>query len=349
MRKTKKTAKQIQINRNRKQLKRKAKTLAKAKKGLNSKKELRICKNADEFHLDEMVKQLSDPRLNNEQHQFIKGTFGETLKEYSKIDTTCIFSSLLLTPSYQASQYRLEKAIAISLSFCEGDKKPDINLINFILEKSFELFGYMEDPAEDVFISTVWFENKQYKLSTGLWEGGIYQAQIFLDIIDSAPNNEKPISVKKIIRVLLKASDLIITKNGLNINEIGAENPAKVINFNELTDLDEFIDRVKLHPFNEYESLPCIDISNISELYMQELGASDLEETPFFINGNSCSLLLPSSILICIKRQVVNFVRKVYSPEFLNTLFFNYQAKRLHETSLLKEFKGLPIKLFSAR
>mgnify|MGYP000597813311 CR=1 FL=1 len=190
-------------------------------------------------------------RNNSEHQQSIKTTFSEILKKYSKIDTTSIFSSLLLNPNYQSSQYRLEKAISICLSFCDGNEKPDVDLIRFIFEKLDELgFGRMEDPAEDVFISTVWFEGEQYKLSTGLWEGGIYQAQIFLGFIEEAPDNDKNLFIKNRLQAILKASDLIITKAELSINEVGAKYPIEDINYEELSNLGELIDKVKIQPFN---------------------------------------------------------------------------------------------------
>gem|GEM_PF-1623968 len=294
-----------------------------------------------------MNQQHTDPTENNEYHQEIKIIFKETLKEYSKIDTACIFSALLLNPSYQSSQYRLEKAVAISLSFCEGTKRPDNNLINFILEKSFELFGLLEDPAEEVFISIVWFENEQYKLSAGLWEGGIYNTQIFLDFIDTAPKNKNSTFIKNRIRTILKASDLIITKIDLKINEVGDKTPVDTIVLEDSNNLNELIDSVKLQHFDKSKFLPCIDINNLSELYTQEFGASDLEESPFFINGESCSLILPSSVLVCIKRQIINFVRNNYSNELLNSLFFNCQANRLYNTRLLRKFKNVPIQFRS--
>lgn len=321
MRKNKKSAKRSQSIRNKKKLKRKAKAVAKAKKrsALKTKN-----KNSDKFQFDEMREQINNPLIANDQNLFIKNTFKDTLREYSKIDTACFFSSLLLTPSYQSSQYRLEKAIAISLSFCEGDKKPDKTLIAFILEKSSELFGMMEDPAEDVFISTVWFENKQYKISTGLWEGGVYQTQIFLDFLETAPNNINNLKIKKRIAAILKASDLIITRNGLSTNEIGGEYPVSEINIDDLNDINVIIDMVKLQSFLESKFLPCIEDSNISNLYAQEFGASDLEEKPFIINQDNSFLLLPSSILVCIKRQIIKFVREEYSDELLDSLFFSH-------------------------
>ena len=340
LRKNKKSAKRSQSIRNKKKLRRKAKAFAKAKKrsALITKN-----KNSDKFQFDEKREQINNPLIANEQNLFIKNTFKDTLREYSKVDTACFFSSLLLIPSYQSSQYRLEKAIAISLSFCEGDKKPDQNLIDFILEKSSELFGLMEDPAEDVFISTVWFENKQYKISTGLWEGGVYQTQIFLDFLETAPNNSKNLKMKKRIAAILKASDLIITRNGLKANEIGGEYPVSEINIDELNDINVNIGMVKLQSFLESAFLPCIENSKVSNLYTQEFGASDLEEKPFIINKDNCFLILPSSILVCIKRQIIKFVREEYSDELLDSLFFSHQAQKLHETNLLKKLKGSPV------
>lgn len=168
---------QKQINRNKKLIKRKAKEKSKLKRKIKSGKK------TEAFQFDDIFVQKSFLKSHDEYYQFIKITFSEPLKAYSKIHTASIFSSLLLNPNYQSSQYRLEKAISICLSFCLGDKKPDYDLVKFILDKSTELFSMMEDPAEDVFISILWFEDEPYKVSTGLWEGDIYQAQIFLDFI----------------------------------------------------------------------------------------------------------------------------------------------------------------------
>jgi hypothetical protein len=343
LRKNKKSANRSHSIRNKRKIRRKAKAFAKAKKrsDLKSKK-----KNSDKVQFDEMREKINNPLITNEQKLFIKKTFKDTLQEYSKVETACFFSSLLLIPSYQSSQYRLEKAIAISLSFCEGDKKPDKNLIDFILEKSSDLFGMMEDPAEDVFISTIWFENKQYKTSTGLWEGGVYQTQIFLNFLETAPNNSKNLKIKKKVAAILKASDLIITKNELKANEIGGEYPVSEINIDELNDINVNIDKVKLNSFLESAFLPCIEKSEVSNLYAQEFGASDLEEKPFIINKGNCFLALPSSILACIKRQIIKFVREEYSGEHLDSLFFSHQAQKLHETTLLKKLKNSPVAFY---
>jgi hypothetical protein len=335
LRKNKKSVKRSQSIRNKKKTRRKAKAFAKAKK-----------KNSDKVQFDEMREQINNPLIAYEQNLFIKNIFKDTLREYSKVDTACFFSSLLLIPSYQSSQYRLEKAIVISLSFCEGDKKPDKNLIDFILKKSSELFGMMEDPAEDVFISTIWFENKQYKISTGLWEGGVYQTQIFLDFLETAPNNSKNLKIKKRVAAILKASDLIITKNELKANEIGGEYPVAKINIDELNDINANIGMVKLNSFLESAFLPCIEKIEVSNLYAQEFGASDLEEKPFIINKGNCFLILPSSILVCIKRQIIKFVREEYSGEHLDSLFFSHQSQKLHETNLLKKLKGSPVAFY---
>jgi hypothetical protein len=348
MRKLKKSAKQRQINRIKKQLKRKAKSLAKAKKKFEPESRRKNHK-AEDFKGYENQKQHGNAGIMADQDKIIRDIFEDYLKVYSKIDTTCIFSSLLLNPIFQASQYRLEKAITISLSFCSGDKKPDLYLIKFIIEKSSELFGHLEDPSEDVFVSTLWFENEQYKICTGLWEGGIYQTQTFLDLVESAPANENNNYIKSRVRSILKASDLIISKNGLRTNEIGAEYPVEGIDYNKFADFNELVEGVKLTQFNESKFLPCIDLDNLQHLYFQELGASDLEEKPFFVDGDSCFLILPSSLLSCLKRQIINFLRKYYASESLDSLFFGHQAKKLYETNLLREFKNLPIKFVTVQ
>jgi hypothetical protein len=337
----KKSDSQKQLIRHKKLLKKKAKATRKSKSKSNNIND----KKYKAFDFDKMF----NIGNNDKYYESIKNNFSVRLKPYSKIDTAAIFSSLLLNPDYQSSQYRLEKAISICLSFCLGDKKPDYDVVKFILDKSTELFSMMEDPAEDVFISILWFEDEPYKVSTGLWEGGIYQTQLFLDFIEDAPNNQTNIPIKNKLRAILKISDLIITRLNLHVNEIGAEYQVKTINYAELKKIDDLISQVTISSFSDSKYLPSIDISNV-ELYKQELGASDLEENPFFVFDNKKSLLLlPSAILACIKRQIITFIRLCYSDELLDSLFFNYQAKKIRQIKLLKKFQDIPIEFYKIR
>jgi len=280
---------------------------------------------------------------NNEYHSSVAKEFKPILKEYSAVEIVSIFASLSLNPEWQSSHYRLEKLISICLSFCKGNKKPNITLVQSVLDKASELFRDDEDPAESVFIETLWFEGEQYKINTGLWEGGIYQAQIFLDFFEQPElNNIKTTFIRNRLRAILKASDLIITSLGIAINEVGSESPIEEINYNNFN-LDELIKSVRLTDFEESQFLPCIDVNHISELYKQELGESDLDESPFFIEKTSCTLLLPSSISACVRRQIVKFIRENYSNKHLDYLFFNYQAKKIYEINLFKKLPNISI------
>ncbi len=328
----------------------KQKRVQKRKASLNAKKNKKIKRNkiikASNIQFQSKVKDTKNKSddTDNPQNNIIVSCFSSILNEYSVVETTSIFSSLLLHPEYQASQYRIEKAIYICLSFCQGNKQPDIRLIKLIFKKLEEFHFYtMEDPAEDVFIDTLWFENIQYKTCTGLWEGGIYQAQIFLNVIEDAPDLEKLNTLKKILKSVLRASDLIITNKKIEINTIGNEYPLEKIDFSLFENLSSLIESVKLIDLEDYEYLPSINIDKCSDIFKQEFGATSLEGFPFVNYQGNAILLLPSAITACIKRIVVSFIRDNYSNKMLDALFLEYQAKNLSKTKIFRAFEGIPI------
>lgn len=290
---------------------------------------------------------MNDSNIHNQKkfNNHIKSVFSSTLEDYNPIETTSIFSSLLLNPDFQSSQYRIEKAIQLSLSFCQGEKTPDIELIKLIFQKLEEChFNLQEDPAEDVFIDTLWFENNQYKVCTGLWEGGIYQTQIFLDMIDDAPFKNPFIQLKKELKAVLIFSNTLIEKNSLEINKIGSSYPIEEVDYSIFLNISEMIDSVTIHSYEYYEDLPTIDVDDLFDVYEQELGATDIEGYPFVIYKGDTTLILPSAITSCIKRLVITFFIENYDKNFLDKVFSKYQGKKLQENEFLKRLHRKIIK-----
>ena len=141
----------------------------------------------------------------------------DQLKIYDPIKTTSVFSSLLLNPKYHYHQYTFEIIIKYCLSFCKGSNTPTSELIKNIYNEIHNNVFIMEDPVEDIFISKLWFENKSYKVQSGLWEGGIHSTQIILKVLEHLPNEKFFLKIKKQIKSILEVSNIIIEKKRYSV------------------------------------------------------------------------------------------------------------------------------------
>ena len=231
------------------------------------------------------------------------------LSPYSPVETASVFSGLLLNPEYQSHQYRLEFAVNACLSFCKGNKSPNRKIIRDVykeLEKC--SVSHMEDPAEDVFISTLWLGYKSYKVSLGLWEGAIPQTQVFLNILYDLREDEHFQELYKRIEKLLSISHIVIEKNKLSINRVGNESFLESLRDIDSKNFMNYQENVIL----EYDPIFSDDNININKhefdnLINENFGNNTLELKPIFTDGARIILLLPTGITISIKRHIINF------------------------------------------
>ena len=152
--------------------------------------------------------------------------FGPLLEEFSPIITASVFSALSLNPKYQSNQYRLEKAVHFCLSFCKGKNEPNKKIIQEIFISISECgIASMEDPAEDVFVSRLWLDDKSYCVPLGLWEAGIYGTQLLLNVLEVMPRDGLYLDLFEKVRFTLEVTDLIIKKNNIVINKVGGTYP----------------------------------------------------------------------------------------------------------------------------
>ena len=274
----------------------------------------------------------------------VRSKFSSLLKPYSAVETGLVFAALLLNPSYQSSQYRLEKAIGLCLSMCEGNKKPNQDLITKIFEY-LEDHGFtnMEDPAEDVQIDSVWYEGKQYKVCTGLWEGAAYQTQIFLDAIEMVSAMDGIDSLKETIRCTLIASDQIVTKNKLEAYKLGSAYPLESVDQESIRNIEGLIESLKIVPHHSSCPVPQLNETEFASIYKMELGASNLEARPFVKHRGSYYCMLPTAILICVKRTIIDFFRANRQEDAMDSGFFKAYASKIHKTKLLSKFEEIPV------
>lgn len=266
------------------------------------------------------------------------------LKKYSACEAAAVFSALSLKPAYQSNLVRLEKAIHYCLSFCKGNIKPEPKFINklFLLMDQ-QGIATMEDPAENVFTSNLWLSDKPYQVPLGLWEGGIYQTQLFLNVLDNMPKIGGFLILYETIRQILDASDSVLKFNKVILNKVGGETPLDSLKKCDTSNITNLIVSVSVKIDNK-NLLPTLEFSNWSELYKQDFGNTALEEKPFVNFNEQIYLILPSAITTSIRRLIFLFCKNNnFLTQFIESLAVELENKQF-ETKLLGGYDHAPIK-----
>jgi hypothetical protein len=239
------------------------------------------------------------------------------MKQLAALDplaTVATFSGLLLQPELQRNCVRIETLIHLALAIGHGKQTPNPKLIaDGFNQLGQGLCGSMEDPSEDVFVSTVRSPRGNFRILEGIWEGNAYFLQKFIEAVEDMPGGTGYDEIRTSMYGLLQLSDLICERAGLRRNQLGDElNKGKMslntagrfvaarhhIRF-KLADLPGLgIDPIKLAPF-------LMSPSERGHLLSQTIGNTDLERHPLVRDGTYLYVALPTAISVAIRNFVI--------------------------------------------
>lgn len=275
-----------------------------------------------------------------------KSTFA-TLEGSDPLATALSFAALLLNENLQSSTYRIETLVSLALSLGRGKKRlkqRELRKLYMDMEKG--IVARQEDPAEDVFLSNISTMRGNFLVLEGLSEGAGYFLQVFMQLVDSLPENESYDVIRDPVYALLTLSDEACKRAGLSRNQLGNEMPQaklspqdaeripmlrKCLTFSS-TDLDDL--GIKLDNLSVFG----FDPSARAKLLNQSLLHNDLERRPVAYKDGEVFLLLPTAVSGGIRRFVFEMLVKAVGLEtFLNALAFEY-SKRLNLIPFLGEF-----------
>jgi hypothetical protein len=91
------------------------------------------------------------------------------LRQHHPIKTAITFAGLLTQKRLQSNCLRLEVLVHLSLACCQGDKTPVARFTSHAFKAvGRDTHGRMEDPAEDVFVSSVHTPRGNYRVLVSL-------------------------------------------------------------------------------------------------------------------------------------------------------------------------------------
>ena len=229
------------------------------------------------------------------------------------INAAATFGGLLTVSAFQASGVRLEMLAHLALAFGRGKGKLDDKLAADAFRFLGEGVGRMEDPAEDVFVGAVRSPWGNFRVLEGLWEGGTFHLQRFVDVVANMPDDHGFEAIRATVLALLRVSDAVCARAGLERHQLGAEMPVEALPKRALPAL--LLRRRHLRftardlnaiGVNPDDLLPFFfDMDTRSALSGEALGASSLERFPIIASGGEVHLVLPTAVSSAIRYFVV--------------------------------------------
>jgi hypothetical protein len=238
----------------------------------------------------------------------------DSLRDFDPIKLAATFGGLLAIPELQSNCIRLEALVHLSLAMGRGNGEPGQNLIG-------ELFtalgngvcGRAEDPAEDVFVSSVGTPRGNFRVLEGTWESAGFFLQRVLDAVEKMPNGTGYDDLRESIYALLRLSDVVCERGGLVRHQLGSEIPEAALP-EQIAGRLASIQRLVLFSEPELETLG-ISIDHLAAfgfipdereaLLDESIGHSTLERYPVLYRDGGFYLVLPSTVSATIRRFVI--------------------------------------------
>jgi hypothetical protein len=273
------------------------------------------------------------------------------VSELEPICAAAQVSGLLTCPELGANAYRLEALLHEILQCATGE----VSLTVDILHKLFALLkergdSHMEDASEDVFVSLTWYAGHNYRIFEGLWEGGAFYLQRFLNIVDRMPDDVRFIRLKSQVLGLLTLSEAIAQRRSLPRYILGERYPqesipvdiansalknSKAIQFTrqELDVLGVKVD--DLLPFSL-----TIDQWRDSQADIEDIRT---QAKPILINDNIHYVVYPSAVTSAIRLHIIDQLAEFGLLENLQHALVREYSSLFHDIPLLGAIHNAPI------
>ena len=267
------------------------------------------------------------------------------LKRYNVFSTVTLFSGLLTLPEYQSQAIRLELLIRLALVHCRGTRKPTLgNARTWFrwIGTTRSVLG--EDPAEDVFVSLVQYEQFDFHILEGTWENAAFYTQRLLDVVATMPEDGNYKNIRRHIRALLILSNKVCILSDLSRYDLGSDTRHDNLALSDCPPTQRLNSRVTFTK----SALDALDIqiadlepfifrsSHFQTLWTQFPGRGDIEEKPLLVNTRDDVIVaLPTALSIAIRSHVIREMRNDSLVDSFDRALASVYKNLLYDTPLL--------------
>lgn len=239
------------------------------------------------------------------------------VRAFNPISSAMCVAGMLTCPELAANSYRLEKLVEHVLLEGVGNKRANAKDLTRLFTLLGELgYGPMEDPAEDVFVSLVHFEGRNYRVFEGLWEANAFHLQRLLNVVSTMPDEGPFDDLRRQISSLLGLSEQVAERRGLHRYSCGAEYPVQHLPREHAAEAARLGRSVEFTP----EELRVSGIDPVSlDAFSQSVqtlratyqggDVSELWRLPLIKHLRGVFLALPANVSTAIRLRIIEFAK----------------------------------------
>ncbi len=236
------------------------------------------------------------------------------LRSFDPVLSAATFGGLLLLPELQSNCIRLEALAHISLAMGSGELPPNDMLVKRLFARTGKgLCGRLEDPAEDVFVTSITSPRGNFRVLEGTWESAGFYLQRILNVVEDFPAEGTYSDFRECIYAFLKLSDLMCERAGLRRYTLGNDvredrlpkalagqlgHIRKLVTFSEGELAAAGIHLSQLAPFG-------FNAPDRGKLLDAPMGHSILERYPLILKDKNLYVTLPTTITAAVRRFVL--------------------------------------------
>jgi hypothetical protein len=237
---------------------------------------------------------------------------GSIFSPYDAKASIAAAGGLLTVPKLQANTVRLEAIAHLVVSGASGKKRPNNQDAGRWFKQVGQVFGGMEDAAEDVFVARVHMEGRNFRVLEGLAEANGHYLQHMLTAVENMPDHSVYAALKESCRAMLTISELVCERSGAKAFCLGGEYGLEALPVDDIPTLKTLAARVS---FSDDDLVKAgIKRSAISRFCLPSsqrsvgiggYGDSWLERRPLIDFEDEIVVALPSAMGIAIRRAVI--------------------------------------------
>lgn len=274
------------------------------------------------------------------------------LQAFDPLKAAATFGGLLTVPELQSNCLRLEVLAHLALVSGKGHKTPDAKFVN----RAFSSLGkppcgLYEDPAEDMFVTSIETPRGNFRVLEGVWESAGFFLQRVVNIVEDMPRRGHFDEIRETMYSLLRLSDLVCERAQLARYTLGNPLPTKslprkiagalasirrLVRFSasELKAVDISIDHLSQFVFDPSARRGLLD---------EIIGHSTLERFPVAWRDDEFFFVLPTATSVAIRRLVFERIEAAnLRATFLAALGDEYRSL-FFNTPLLGGKMGAPV------
>lgn len=268
-------------------------------------------------NLDDYLTEMEILGLGRVNLKMITEESGETLTELSDYDPLSLastFGGLLALPELQSNCIRLETLVHVALANGRGKRKPNPTIISRLFsELGKSIAGWKEDPAEDVFVTSVSTPRGNFRVLEGVWECAGFYLQRLVNTLETLPAGPLYDHMREAVYALLCLSDAVCERAGLRRHQLGNDTPVDRLPRDALSSLSSLRRLVKFSEADlaargiatEHLAEFGFDPAKRTGLAAESIGHTTLERFPVAHRNGEFYFVLPTATSASIRRYVI--------------------------------------------